>query len=133
MPEDYPEDPTAPHRLLEARLHLMDRQILDVDKVPVSAVDDVEFTDPPRDGSIPAGTPAPELTNLVTGLSLGARVFAGRPPERLLHRIAWSDVLEVGTAVKLAIPGEAVEATWLERWVRDRIIARIPGGRHAPE
>ncbi len=128
----YPEDPTPARRLLEGRLHLLDHQILDVGGAPVSAVDDVEFTDPPN-GEIPAGTPAPEVIRLVTGLSLGARVFGGRPPARLLHRIAWSDVVEVGTALKLRLAGEDVEATWFERWVRDRIIGRIPGGRHAPE
>ncbi len=133
MTIEFPNDPTPEHLLLEARLHLMDRQILDARTIPVSAVDDVEFSDPSGDGFLPLGEPAPVLTNLITGLSLGARIFGGRPPRRLLHRIRWSDVREVGTAITLSVRGDDLEATWFERWACDRVIRRIPGGSHAPE
>jgi hypothetical protein len=107
--------------------------MLDVRGVPVSAVDDVELTDPSSDGVLPLDEPPPEVTNLVTGLSLGVRIFGGRPPTRRLHRIPWGDVYEIGVAIRLAVVGDTLEATWAERWVRDRVIARIPGGRHDPE
>jgi hypothetical protein len=42
-------------------------------------------------------------------------------------------VFEVGVVVRLAVDGETLTVTWAERWVRDRIIARIPGGSHDPE
>ena len=36
------------------------------------------------------------------------------------------------TVLDLDIPGDDLPVTWTERWVRDRIIRRIPGGRHDP-
>ena len=41
-------------------------------------------------------------------------------------------VSEIGVVIKLAIRGETTDLTWTERWVRDHIIGRIPGGRHDP-
>ena len=134
MSNQYPDDPDAAGQpMFEARLHLMDRQMIDINRVPVAAVDDVEFDDPSTDGPLPRDEPAPELTALVTGLSLGTRIFGGRPPLHRLHRISWDDVYQVGVAIRLTVPGDRLDATWTERWVRDRIIARIPGGRHDPE
>jgi hypothetical protein len=129
----YPSDPDSRRAMLDARLHLLDRQMLDVRTIPVSAVDDVELTDPSTDGPLPLDEPAPEVTNLVTGLSLGVRIFGGRPAHRRLHRIGWGDVYEVGVAVRLAVNGDTLDTTWAERWVRDRIIGKIPGGHHDPE
>jgi hypothetical protein len=130
----YPPDPSADdHPMYDARLHLLDRQVIDVHGIPLTAVDDLELSDLPEGPSIPAGTPAPEITAIVSGASLGTRIFGGRPPLDRLHRIEWSAVYDVGVVVSLAVGGETLDVTWAERWVRDRIIARIPGGRHDPE
>ncbi|MDQ0802103.1 hypothetical protein [Arthrobacter sp. SLBN-112] len=127
--------PPAPHvagRILDAQLHLMDRQVLDHDGVPVTTVDDLEVSGLALDEEITPGTPAPVITALLTGSVLGTRIFGGRPPSSRLIRIPWKDVAEVGVVVRLGVKGEPLDPSWVERWVRDKIIARIPGGRHDP-
>jgi len=127
-----PEAPRAAGRILDAQLHLMDRQVLDHDGVPVTTVDDLEVGGPALDMEIEPGSPPPVLTALLTGSVLGTRIFGGRPPSSRLIRIPWKDVADVGVVVRLGIKGEPLDASWVERWVRDKIIARIPGGRHDP-
>lgn len=118
--------------VFDANLHLLDRQILDADGVPVVTVADVELTDLPS-GPVRPGTPAPRITALLSGPSLATRIFGGRPPRHLLHRIEWRHLRKLGTALKLDVQGKDLDATWTERWVRDRIIRRIPGGSHDPQ
>jgi hypothetical protein len=118
-------------RVLDARLHLLDRQVLDVAGVPVTTVDDVEVRG--VDGSrTPDGSQDAVLTDLLTGPVLATRIGGGRPPESRWARIPWRHVTDVGTVLTLGVPGEGLDATWVSRWVRDHIIARIPGGRHDP-
>ena len=127
--------PPVPHvagRILDAQLHLMDRQVLDHDGVPVTTVDDLEVSGPALDVEIEPGTPPPVITALLTGAVLGTRIFGGRAPSSRLIRIPWKDVAEVEVVVRLGVSGEPLDASWVERWVRDKIIARIPGGRHDP-
>ncbi|MDQ0665330.1 sporulation protein YlmC with PRC-barrel domain [Arthrobacter ulcerisalmonis] len=127
--------PPVPHvagRILDAQLHLLDRQVLDHDGVPVTTVDDLEVSGPALDVGIPPGTEPPVITALLTGAVLGTRIFGGRPPSSRLIRIPWKDVADVGVVVRLGVSGEPLDARWVERWVRDKIIARIPGGRHDP-
>ena len=133
MKLSYPPDPNADQPMYDARLHLLDRQVIVVHGVPLTAVDDLELTDVSDEPSLPPGTPAPEVTAIISGASLGTRIFGGRPPLDRMHRIEWSAVFEVGVVVRLAVGGETLTVTWAERWVRDRIIARIPGGSHDPE
>lgn len=127
-----PPPPTA-GQVIDAHLHLLDRQVLDCDKVPVTTVDDVEITDVELDVPITPGAPAPTITALLSGPVLGTRIFGGRPPQSRWKRIPWSDVTDVGIVISLGVDGNTLDVTWTERWVRDRIIARIPGGRHDPE
>ena len=124
--------PKVAGRILDAQLHLLDRQVLDHDGVPVTTVDDLELAGPAVDQAIEPGTAAPVLTALLTGPVLGTRIFGGRPPSSRLIRIPWKDVAEVGVVVRLGVSGESLDAGWVERWVRDKIIARIPGGSHDP-
>ena len=124
--------PPMPGRILDAQLHLLDRQVLDHDGVPVTTVDDLELSGPDIGAEIPEGTQAPVLDALLTGPVLGTRIFGGRPPQSRLIRIPWKDVADVGVVVRLGVDGEGLDASWVERWVRDKIIARIPGGRHDP-
>ncbi|WP_255767655.1 hypothetical protein [Pseudarthrobacter sulfonivorans] len=124
--------PKVAGRTLDAQLHLMDRQVLDHDGVPVTTVDDLELSGPAVGEDIPAGTPAPVLTALLTGPVLGTRIFGGRPPSSRLIRIPWKDVADVDVVLKLGVSGEHLDAGWVERWIRTKIIARIPGGRHDP-
>lgn len=117
-------EPRQPGQILDARLHLLDRQVLDVDEVPVCTLDDIELEavdgEPAGDGRIDGSVPV-VIAALLTGPVLGTRVFGGR------------HVLDVGTAVRLGVHGADLDATWLERWTRDHVIGRIPGGTHDPE
>ena len=118
---------------LDAQLHLLDRQVLDVAGVPIAVVDDLELADIPVGDDLPVDTPPPVITALLSGPVLGTRIFGGRPPESRLHRTPWTAVSDVGVVISLAIRGETTDLTWTERWVRDHVISRIPGGRHDPE
>jgi hypothetical protein len=120
-------------RVFDAQLHLLDRQVLDADGVPITAVDDLELSDVPTDTDLPRGAKAPVIESLLSGPVLGTRIFGGRPPASRWHRIPWSSIADVGIVVSLTAKGDELEVTWPERWVRDHIIARIPGGRHDPE
>lgn len=126
-----PQDEHPPGLVLDARLHLLDRQVLDVDGVPVCTVDDLEVRG--VDGSdLPDGSQTAVVTSLLSGAVLATRIFGGRPPSSRWHRIRWTHVADVGTTVKLGLHGAELDVTWTERWVRDHVIARIPGGSHDP-
>jgi hypothetical protein len=126
-----PPDEHLPGLVLDARLHLLDRQVLDVDGVPVCTVDDLEVHG--LDGSdLPDGTETAVVTSLLSGAVLATRIFGGRPPSSRWHRIRWTHVADVGTTVALGVHGDALDVTWPERWVRDHVIGRLPGGRHDP-
>jgi hypothetical protein len=129
------ELPALPHhgRLLDARLHLLDRQLLDHDGDPVGIVDDLELTDIEIDRDISSGTEAPQVTALLSGQVLTTRIFGGEPPRPHLQEIPWKLVACVAVTVELKPTDIAFETGWVERWLRDRIIAHIPGGRHAAE
>jgi sporulation protein YlmC with PRC-barrel domain len=119
-------------RVFDAALTLLDRQVLDVDGVPVTAVADLELTDV-GEGDIPEGTAAPTIVAFLDGPILGTRIFGGRPPAAQWLRIPWKQVTAIGSAIALEVSGEQLDVTWRERWVRDHVIARIPGGCHDPE
>jgi hypothetical protein len=127
-PLEWYRDPDG--RGVDARLHLLDRQMLDVDGVPVSTVDDIELSGP--DGQPDPDHP-PVVTAILVGTAVLPRLFGGSVPAREEHRIPWDLVAKLHTAIDLRVHADDLEATWVERWVRDRIIARIPGGRHDPE
>jgi hypothetical protein len=127
-----PRPPRQAGLILDAQLHLLDRQVLDTDDVPVTTVDDLEISGPDQDRPSPPGTPAPVILALLTGPVLATRIFGGRPPSSRLIRIPWQDVADVGVVLRLGVRGAGLDASWVERWIRDKIIARIPGGRHDP-
>ena len=121
------------HRIMDAQIHLLDRQVLDVHDVPITAVDDLELSDVPRGAPIPEGTPAPVIENLLSGAVLGTRIFGGRPPAHRWHRVPWKLVRAVDSAVHVRVEADELEASWPERWIREHVIGRIPGGSHDPE
>ncbi|MCU1443492.1 MAG: hypothetical protein JWQ59_1642 [Cryobacterium sp.] len=130
---DLEPPPPSAGQVLDAQLHLLDRQVLDSNGVPVTTVDDVEISDIPLDTPIEPGTPAPTITALLTGPVLATRIFGGRPPRSRWERIPWADVSDIGIVLTLGVDADSLDLTWTERWVRDHIIARIPGGRRDPE
>ena len=120
-------------RYLDAHLHLLDRQVLDVHGVPVAVVDDLELSEIPAGQEIPPDTPAPVITALLSGPTLATRIFGGRPPESRMVRTPWVAIREIGVVIKLSVGRDTQDLFWTERWVRDHIIGRIPGGRHTPK
>jgi hypothetical protein len=79
------------------------------------------------------GIEPPVIENLLAGAVLGTRLFGGRTPDNHWHRIPWSDISQVEVAIHLEADADDYDLSWSERWVRDRIIGRIPGGLHDPE
>lgn len=118
-------------KVLNARLHLLDRQVLDVDAEPVVTVDDLELT--AADGSDwPDGSTAVHVSALLSGPVLATRIVGGRPPRSRWHEIAWAHVTDVGVTLRLGVHGDSLDVTWTERWVREHVVGRLPGGRHDP-
>jgi hypothetical protein len=75
----------------------------------------------------------PVITALLSGPALATRIFGGRPPESRMVRTPWIAVREVGVVIKLSVGRDTQDLSWTERWVRDHVIGRIPGGRHTPK
>ena len=71
-------------RWLDAQLHLLDRQVLDVDGVPIAVVDDLELSEVPFGQEIPIGTPPPVITALLSGAAIATRL-SWRTPTRVTH------------------------------------------------
>jgi len=133
QPHEIRPAPRPAGLVLDAQLHLLDRQVLDVDGVPVTTVDDLELSGPAPEEPIPDGAAPPSITALLTGPVLGTRIFGGRPPSNRLIRIPWDVVSDVDTVIRVGVRSDSLEASWVERWLRDHVIGRIPGGRHDPE
>lgn len=125
--ERLPTPPVPAGLVLDARLHLLDRQVIDADGEPVAVLDDLELEPMPGHPENLVGT------NLLSGPVLATRIFGGRPPRGRLHRIRWSHVTEVGGVVHLGVHGDGLDVLWVERWLREHVIGRIPGGRHDPQ
>jgi hypothetical protein len=130
--DDLLPPPAARGQVLDAQLHLLDRQVLDVELEPVAAVDDVELAGIQFGDVLDPDRP-PVIAGLVSGAVLVTRLFGGRPPDSRLKRIPWKVVADVGTVIRLGARAEELDVTWAERWLRTHVIGRIPGGRHDPE
>ena len=130
MTADLPDHPRAAGRLLDANIHLLDRLVLDRDGLPVSMVDDLRLAWQGEDGT---GDGPPVLTDLVLGSGLVARFGHAHEPARRRYAVPWRMVSDLASAITLAADRDELDVTWFERWLCDRVIGRIPGGRHAGE
>lgn len=116
---------------------LLDRQILDRDGAPVGKVDDVELA-LGEDGT-------PYVAALLVGQqALGDRMggWLGRwladvarrlapDRERGPIRIPYDLVAELNSAVNLTVSRDLLPDPPLEVWLRDHLVARIPGATDA--
>jgi hypothetical protein len=129
------ELPAKPHRgrLVDARLHLLDRQLLNEHDDPVGIVDDLELSGVELDRDVADGSQAPQVIALLSGRVVATRILGGATPRSLMQQIPWKWVDAVGVVVRLKQTDESFDVDWVERWLRDRIIRHIPGGRHAAE
>ena len=104
--------------------------MLDSAGVPVTTVADLEIVG--DDGDAVPGAPA-HVAAILSGPVLLTRMFGGDPPPSRWQRISWCRTSEhVGITVELTVPGDALDLDWVERWVRDHVVGRIPGGLHDP-
>ncbi|HWU58483.1 MAG TPA: hypothetical protein VN045_07155 [Microbacteriaceae bacterium] len=115
--------------VFDAHLHILDRQILDDEQKPVATVADLELTDVPFRQHLTGNEAAPTITNLLCGPILATRVFGGRPPSDRWYRIPWTAIAKIAVTIELNVKRDSMDVSWVERWVRDRIISRIPGGK----
>lgn len=120
-------------RPVDARLHLLDRQLLDGDGSPVGIVDDLELTGVEADQDVERGAEAPRVTALLSGRVVATRILGGGPPRSLLQPIPWKLVASVGVVVRLKETDMTFNVNWVERWLCQHVIRHIPGGRHAAE
>ncbi|GLH97769.1 PRC-barrel domain-containing protein [Phytohabitans aurantiacus] len=111
-------------RAYDAHLHLLDRQIIDPDGRMVGKVDDVELA--------PDGEGGLYLAALLVGPAALGRRVGGRFGRLLVRlqgrgepvRIPLEEVTEIGSAVRL---GTRRPPPGSEHWIRDHVVARIPG------
>jgi hypothetical protein len=120
-------------RVVWAALELLDRQLVDPDRMPCAKVDDLEFDW--TEGELPV------LTDILTGpaalayrlnhrlaraLELLRRVADPRP-EPGPNRISWGIVVDIGTELRLAVDRHELAVTSVENWLATHVVARIPG------
>ncbi|MBN3881705.1 MAG: hypothetical protein V7K64_22805 [Nostoc sp.] len=112
---------------------VLDNQLVDRNQHKMGKVDGIvmELQDgqPPRLAYIEVGVTTlakrlnPRLARLVAAIASKWGAKQSEP-----FRIPWSKVRDVGIDVEVDIEAEATPALAYEKWLRDRIIARIPGG-----
>jgi sporulation protein YlmC with PRC-barrel domain len=122
---------------IDGFLELLDRQILDSDGRMVGKVDDVEVEE--RDDGriyVTALLSGPGALGPRIGGGLGAIItgtwsrLSGRAEPA---RVDWSQVASVETAIGLAVRCTTVALDGFETWMRDKVIAAIPGSKVKPE
>jgi sporulation protein YlmC with PRC-barrel domain len=130
----FPAAPKPAGRMLDARLHLLDRQVLDDSGEPVGIVDDLDLDGITNGGaSIPRGTAPPRVSGILSGQVLATRIFGGQPPRAKLQPLPWRLVAKIGAVVQLRPTDQSFDGLWLEHWLRDHVIGHIPGSRRAAE
>ena len=127
----------GPPGAIDGYLELLDRQVLDHDGRMIGKVDDVEMEER-EDGRLYVtallsgpGALGPRLDGALATFvtSTWARLSGRGAPAR----IPWSQVSSVGTAIRLSVDRTTVAVDGFETWMRDRVIAAIPGSKVKPE
>jgi sporulation protein YlmC with PRC-barrel domain len=127
-------------RILEAGLHLLDRQLIDANGRLAGKVDDLEL-------KVPEGGGPPVVTAILSGPGALSRRIGGRTGawlEAVANRLRGGDdrrpahvsfayVKRIGSAVDLSVAKAELETDRLEAWTRDHLIGHLPGAGDAPE
>ncbi|MFL5494252.1 MAG: hypothetical protein ACJ8DC_07710 [Gemmatimonadales bacterium] len=117
---------------MELGASVLDQQVRDRNGVPMGRVDGVVLElrpgRPPRVSRLVVGGPT-LLRRISSALAGRAERWRRRwgPKEQGGMEVPWSKVITVGIDVKLDLEAESTPAMAWERWVRERIIGRIPG------
>lgn len=122
---------------LDAYYELMDRQILDHEGRMIGKVDDVELEQRDDDRLyVTALLSGPGALGPRFGGGFGTIVtsawsrLSGRTEPA---RVEWSEVASVETVIRLAVGRTTVALDGFETWMRDRVIAAIPGSKVDPQ
>jgi len=127
----------GPAGTIDAHLELLDRQILDNEGRMIGKVDDLEIAE--RDDGriyVTALLSGPGALGPRFGGGLGTIVtstwsrLSGRTEPA---RVEWSQVATVATAIRLSVGRTTVALDGFETWMRDRVVAAIPGSKVLPE
>ena len=128
-------------RALWAGMRLLDRQLVGNDDGLAGCVDDLELTasEDGRDLYVTAilsgpGRLAYRLDARRFGRWLQQMHAAGAaPPRAEPSRIPFNLVADIGAHIDLGCRADEVGTASVERWVRDHVVAHIPGAGDEPE
>ena len=125
-------------RVLEAGLHLLDRQLIDSDGRLAGKVDDLEL-------EVPEGGGPPVVTAILAGPGALSRRIGGRPGawleavanrlrgDQRPARVPFGVVKRIESAVDLSVAKAELETNRVEAWTSDHLIGHLPGAGDAPE
>jgi len=127
-------------RILEAGLHLLDRQLIDKDGRLAGKVDDLEL-------EFPSGGGPPTVTAILAGPGALSRRIGGRfgawleavttrlrdGDDQHPARVSFAVVKRIDSAIDLSVPKRELETDRLEAWTRDHLIGKLPGAGDAPD
>jgi sporulation protein YlmC with PRC-barrel domain len=124
---------TGAEHTLDAHLELLDRQIVDHDGRMVAKVDDVELEER-EDGRIVVSAllTGPGALGPRIGGALGSIITAAWSRLSGRHeddpkRIHIGTVSDIGSAITLTVSRRTADVDGFEIWMRDRVIAALPG------
>jgi hypothetical protein len=126
-----------PHgRVIDLNPHLLDRQVQDRDRKMVCKVDDLEF-ERAADGSLYVAKiligPRALARRLGGRLGVWVRSIAERLGTDPMPSIDMRLVEDIGSAITLSASRADLNVAPLEDWVREHIVSRVPGSRHASQ
>ncbi len=129
---------TAGGRRIYGALHLLDRQIVDVDGCMAGKVDDVELEESAESGTwhVTAVLTGPGALGPRMGGRLGRFLAAlhGRlAAEPTPARVPFGVVSQLGNHLDVTLSRDDLESNRLEAWTRRHVIDHLPGADRAAE